>query len=81
MTWRKEFFRVELGEIRRVVEDMGLEAQWTMAAAAQQFRETQALELQFERDPALRDRWIQEQQGLDFAEPEQVVTQGLVDDE
>jgi hypothetical protein len=81
MNWRKEFFRVELGEIRRVVEDMGLEAQWTMTANAQQFRETQALELQFERDPALRDRWIQEQQGLDFAEPEQVVTQGLVDDE
>jgi hypothetical protein len=68
MNWRKEFFRVELGDIRRVVESMGLQAEWTMTAAAQQFRETQALERQFAEDPALRDRWVQEQRGIDFSD-------------
>jgi hypothetical protein len=70
MNWRKEFFRVELGDIRRVVEAMGLEAEWTMTAAAQQFRETQSLERQFAEDPALRDRWVQEQRGIDFSDQE-----------
>ncbi len=79
MNWRKEFFRVELGEIRRVVESMGLDAEWTMAAAAQQYRETQALERQFEADPALRERWVQEQRGIEF-EPESASV-GAEDDE
>jgi len=70
INWRKEFFRVEIAEIRRVVEAMGLQADWTMAAAAQQFHETRALERQFESDPALRERWVQEQRGIEFdAEP------------
>jgi len=79
MNWRKEFFRVELGEIRRVVESMGLDAEWTMTAAAQQYRETQALERQFEADPALRERWVQEQRGIEF-EPESASV-GAEDDE
>lgn len=70
MNWRKEFFRVELGDIRRVVESMGLHAEWTMTAAAHQFRETQALERQFAEDPALRERWVQEQRGVDFSDDE-----------
>ena len=66
MNWRKEFFRVELSEIRKVVESMGLSADWTMSAAAQQFRETEALERQFESDFEFRDRWVQEQRGAEF---------------
>jgi hypothetical protein len=77
MNWRKEFFRVELTEIRKAVQDMGLEADWTMTAAAQQFRETQALEEQFTRDPELRDRWVREQRG----EGAQRVSAGAVEDE
>jgi hypothetical protein len=59
-----------LRDIRRVVEAMGMEAEWTMTAAAQQFRETQSLERQFAEDPALRDRWVQEQRGIDFSDQE-----------
>ncbi len=77
MNWRKEFFRVDLTEIRNAVQDMGLEADWTMTAAAQQFRETQALEEQFKRDPELRDRWVREQRG----EGAQRVSTGVVEDE
>lgn len=41
---RKEFFRLTLAEIRKLVDDMGIEAKWTMAAEAAQYRETKALE-------------------------------------
>jgi hypothetical protein len=66
MNWRKEFFRVDLTSIRDAVEDMGLNAEWTMTAAAQQFRETQALERQLASDPDFRQRWISEQRGVEF---------------
>jgi len=66
MNWRKEFFRVDLTSIRDAVEDMGLNAEWTMTAAAQQFRETQALERQLASDPDFRQRWISEQRGIEF---------------
>lgn len=68
MNWRKEFFRVPLGDIRRVVESMGLDAEWTMEAVAQEFRETQALESQLAADPDFRARWVAEQLGHDFGE-------------
>jgi hypothetical protein len=71
MNWRKEFFRVPLGDIRRVVESMGLDAQWTIEAVAQEFRETQALESQLAADPDFRDRWVAEQLGHDFGEAPQ----------
>ena len=41
---RKEFFRLTLAEIRKLVDEMGMEAKWTMAAEAAQYRETKALE-------------------------------------
>ncbi|WP_300673052.1 DUF4041 domain-containing protein [Desulfoluna sp.] len=41
---RKEFFRVGIKQIRTVVEKIGLEAHWTMAAEAQEYRESLALE-------------------------------------
>lgn len=63
MNWRKEFFRVSLSEIRRAVEEMGIMVTWTMAAEAQEYRETLKLEEQMATDPALRDRWVQEQLG------------------
>jgi len=70
MNWRKEFFRVPLTQIRLVVDSMGLEAEWTMEAVAQEFRETQALELQLNADAEYRDRWVAEQLGHDFGDAE-----------
>ena len=70
MNWRKEFFRIPLAQIRRVVESMGLDAEWTMEAVAQEFRETQALELQLNADAEYRDRWVAEQLGRDFGDAE-----------
>lgn len=68
MNWRKEFFRVPLGDIRRVVESMGLDAEWTMEAVAQEFRETQVLESQLSADPDFRARWVADQLGREFGE-------------
>lgn len=70
MNWRKEFFRVPLTQIRLVVDSMGLEAEWTMEAVAQEFRETQALELQLNANAEYRDRWVAEQLGHDFGDAE-----------
>lgn len=41
---RKEFFRLQLSDIRAALEEMKIMATWTLAAEAREFRETQALE-------------------------------------
>jgi hypothetical protein len=41
---RKEFFRVTVHEIRQVVEAMGCQAAWTMAAECRDYKETIAIE-------------------------------------
>lgn len=40
---RKEFFKVGIGEIRNVLEEIGIEAKWTMTAEAAEYRESLAL--------------------------------------
>ncbi len=45
---RKEFFRINIAEIRSLVEGMGVQASWTMTAECKQYKESQA----FERDLA-----------------------------
>lgn len=58
---RKEFFRLGIAEIRRVVEGMGLEASWTMAAEAQEYRESLAIEQKIQSDAAAREAWLRQQ--------------------
>lgn len=41
---RKEFFRLQLRDIREALERMSISATWTLTAEAREFRETQALE-------------------------------------
>ena len=41
---RKEFFKVTLTEIRKEVEEMTINAKWTMAAEARQYRESLSIE-------------------------------------
>jgi hypothetical protein len=70
---RKEFFRVNLGELRREIEALGVEAHWTMVAEARQYRETLAIERMIESDPAAREAWINRQLTLDPVEPKELV--------
>ena len=65
---RKEFFRCDLATIRSEVEALGLTATWTMAAAAQDYRETLAIEKQIAGDPLARLRWIERQYDLEDSE-------------
>lgn len=40
---RKEFFGVTLAEIREAIEEMGIEAHWTMTAEAREYYESQSM--------------------------------------
>lgn len=54
---RKEFFRIDLSFIKKLVEAKGLEASWTMAAQAAEYKESLAIEERIKNDPAERARW------------------------
>lgn len=54
---RKEFFRVDLAIIRKLVDNKGLEASWTMVADAAEYRESLAIEERIKNDPVERARW------------------------
>ncbi len=54
---KKEFFRVPLSDIKALVEHHGLETNWTMAAAAAEYRETLAIEETLKSDPDALHRW------------------------
>jgi hypothetical protein len=54
---RKEFFRVGVEEIKQEVEKMGIEANWTLAAVARQYKETLALEEQFRHNEQSEKDW------------------------
>jgi hypothetical protein len=41
---RKEFFRVDLTQIRAEIERLGIETKWTLAAEAREYRESLAIE-------------------------------------
>jgi T5orf172 domain/Domain of unknown function (DUF4041) len=58
---RKEFFRVNLTELRKAADELGLETSWTLSAEAAQYRETLALEQAMKTDADLKRKWLEEQ--------------------
>lgn len=58
---RKEFFRLNLADIRSELETLGVETQWTMTAAAHQYRESLRIEQQIFENPAIAAEWSQHQ--------------------
>ncbi|UEM03358.1 DUF4041 domain-containing protein [Skermanella rosea] len=67
---RKEFFRVSLDDLRKVVEEQNVGTiHWTLAAEARHYRETLALEQRLASDPVARQAWLAEQRArLDLPE-------------
>jgi hypothetical protein len=61
VNYRKEFFRLTVGEIRSELESLGLSASWTMTAAAREYRESLAIERAILADPKSRDAWLRRQ--------------------
>jgi hypothetical protein len=82
---RKEFFRVGLNDVRKVIGDMKLEVKWTLTAEAREYRETLTLEQKLRDDPEFRKRWIEEQgffdRLADFEEAESVDGPGSATDD
>ena len=62
---RKEFFSVDIKHVREEVEKLGIAAQWTMAAHAQEYRESLAVEQAIKDNPEKRDAWIRRQLELE----------------
>jgi hypothetical protein len=56
---RKEFFRLTVKDVREAIESLGVNAEWTMAAKAQEYRETVALDESFKVDKEAARRWLE----------------------
>ncbi|MBK1646350.1 hypothetical protein CKO25_17185 [Thiocapsa imhoffii] len=64
---RKEFFKVPLTAIRRQLEAQGIQATWTMTAAAAEYRESLALTKQLAEDPEKAREWAHRQSEYELA--------------
>lgn len=65
---KKEFFRIDISMIKKLVESKGIETTWTMAAEAAEYRETMAIEDRIKNDPAEKARWESFMEESDFSE-------------
>ena len=54
---RKEFFRVELTNIKTEIERLGIETKWTLAAEARQYRESLSVEKALANNTLDRTEW------------------------
>jgi len=54
---RKEFFRVELTDIKTEIERLGIETKWTLAAEARQYRESLSVEKALANNTLDRAEW------------------------
>lgn len=55
---RKEFFKVPIADIREHIEGMGIQASWTMAADAAEYRESLAIEQRLRENPEEAEDWV-----------------------
>lgn len=58
---RKEFFRVTLSDIKNEIENMKINAKWTMTAEARQYKESLAIEEEITKDKNKRLEWERHQ--------------------
>ena len=69
VNYRKEYFRIPLSDIRAELEKDNLEIKWTMAAEANEYRETLAIEKSIAEDPQAREAWLNRQFELEMSAP------------
>lgn len=58
---RKEFFKVSLSDIKGEIEKMNINAKWTMAAEARQYKESLAIEESIKQDKNKQLEWERHQ--------------------
>ncbi len=56
---RKEFFRLKLQDIRRVIDELAPDVRWTIASEARDYRESLAMEQHLQEDPEFRRQWTE----------------------
>lgn len=54
---RKEFFKTSLKEIKAIVEELGIEAKWTLLAQAKEYRESLVIEKAFSEHTINSEEW------------------------
>jgi hypothetical protein len=59
---RKEFFKLSILELRKIIENLGVNTEWTMASKALEYRETLALEESFKNNPEIKSKWLSDTQ-------------------
>lgn len=58
---RKEFFKVALSDVRGYLEQQGIQASWTMAAAAAEYRESLEIEKRLAENSPAASEWLTHQ--------------------
>lgn len=59
---RKEFFKLNIHEVKSYLETMGISCKWTLSAEAKQYRETLKLEEEMKTNKQLETEWEQYQE-------------------
>lgn len=59
---RKEFFKVNILDIKNKLDEMTINANWTMLAQAKQYNETLIIEEAIKRDSKLKEEWKKTQE-------------------
>ncbi|KQS93308.1 hypothetical protein ASG21_08125 [Chryseobacterium sp. Leaf394] len=70
---RKEFFRLELTDLKNHLETIGIKCKWTLLAEATQYRETLKLEEEMKTDKILEAEWERYQEIADPVSYEEAV--------
>ncbi|WP_426474215.1 DUF4041 domain-containing protein [Chryseobacterium balustinum] len=70
---RKEFFRLNLSDLKNHLETIGINCKWTLLAEAKQYRETLKLEEEMKTDKTLEAEWEQYQKIADPVSYEEVI--------
>jgi hypothetical protein len=65
---RKEFFRVSLSDIKQEIDLLGIETNWTMTAAALEYRESLKIEQQMQQNYETEQRWTEHQLSIETEE-------------
>lgn len=72
---RKEFFKLNICDVRNYLESMGISCKWTLTAEARQYRETLKLEQEMKTNKQLEAEWEQYQEVEDPVTYEEVMSE------
>lgn len=72
---RKEFFKLDIHDVRNYLDSMGISCKWTLSAEAKQYRETLKLEEEMKTNKQLEAEWEQYQEVEDPVTYEEVMSE------